>query len=473
MSKIDLIGEAKKLIRFNTVTTRSNAECAYYAGRLLHELNCRVQYQEQKEDGQSFLNVIGVVGEGGAAPLLLTSHLDTVDPGDPKAWTKTGKDPWKAVVRGDSIYGLGSADDKLDFLCKLMAVSQVDPKTLARPVMLMGTFGEERGLLGAIRFSQSTLPRPAMAIVGEPSELKLVHQHKGILVCELALLRKGIYHTETSQMAYEVEVRGSAAHSSTPKLGKNAIAAMLDFLKKLDQPVGKMKVLSLEGGTAANIIPDKCTALILPPGSGRRLSTPKGVVIRPKRLSEGWYPTLPWVDLYSYMDRLPDLLAPFQKTRNSSFDPPGMTFATTKAGVRGGEMTLTFDIRSLPNQDMNRIAKRCEQLAWDLMGSPADRWHFRRERQNPALNVEKTAEVSRMMLSGMRAAGVRPRTAAKSGCSEAGWYQMIGIPSVVFGPGQAQGNIHQPNEHNSLRQIRKAIAVYRFLIERVCVKNRP
>ncbi len=472
MPAIEFLDEAKRLVKFNTVTTQSNAECAVYVGQLLQRVGCRVQYQEYRDGGQVFLNVIGLLGEGSAPPLLLTSHLDTVDPGNPKLWTKTGGDPWHAVVRGDSIYGLGTADDKLDFLCKIMALSHIAPKTLKRPVMVLGTFGEERGLLGAVRFCQGSLPRPSMAIVGEPSNLRLVPQHKGLLVGELSLLRRGVYRTEGPEPAYELETTGMAAHSSTPHLGRNAVTQMLEALAPLTPPSGGLKVLAIEGGTAPNIIPARCTALVvLSPAARRLLTARRGVRLSPTRLPAGWHPTLPWADLVAYVKGLEGALAPYRKAKGRGFVPPTMTSTLTRVTVHEGALTLTFDVRALPGQALEKIARRCEQLAWDLFGPPGDRWQFRRERQNPALHVAPSAPVVTLMRSAMRAAHVPTTLVAKAGCSEAGWYQMVGIPSVVFGPGQAQGNIHQPNERNSLRQLRRAIAVYRQVIDRACVKG--
>src|SRR6266849_518416 len=59
----------------------------------------------------------------GADPrgLLLVTHLDTVDPGPPEFWTETGGNPFALTQKGHRLFGLGSADTKLDALCKLFA----------------------------------------------------------------------------------------------------------------------------------------------------------------------------------------------------------------------------------------------------------------------------------------------------------------------------------------------------------------
>lgn len=468
MPTINLLEEAKHLIRFNTVTTVSNAECALYVGRLLHAHGFEVQYQEWRDSGQTFLNVIGMLGSRSAPPLLLAAHLDTVDPGDPKRWTKTGQNPWRAVVRGDTLYGLGAADDKVDLLCKIVAATQIKAARLSRPLMILGTFGEERGLLGAARFCQASLPKPAMALVGEPSDLKLVTRHKGVLVCEVGFPRRGVYRAEAIQTAYEVQTSGVAAHSSAPGLGENAIVRLMEAWAAV--PDNSFKILQVDGGTAANVVPAQCAAVaLLAPPARQALMARRDLTVRPRRLPSGWHPTLPWQDLTAYLGRLMPLLATYGKTRDRTFTPATMTSTITRLRVVEGALTVTFDIRALPSQDLERMAKRCEQLGWTLFGPPGDRWQFRRERHNPSLETPKGSPVVSLMRSAMRAARVPATMAAKSGCSEAGWYQMVGIPSVVFGPGKAQGNIHQPNERSSLRQIRRAVAVYRHAIEQACM----
>ena len=92
------------------------------------------------------MNVIGMKGKGTEPPLLLCSHLDTVPPGRCDRWTKTGQNPWKAKKLGNRLFGLGSADDKGPLLAMLRAASQFEGNQLKRPLMIMGSFGEENGM---------------------------------------------------------------------------------------------------------------------------------------------------------------------------------------------------------------------------------------------------------------------------------------------------------------------------------------
>ncbi|MHC4274745.1 MAG: M20/M25/M40 family metallo-hydrolase, partial [Planctomycetota bacterium] len=119
-------------------------------------------------------------------------------------------------------------------------------------------------------------PLPTSVLVGEPTSLRAVRMHKG-------------------HLALRVTVEGKAAHTGSPHLGVNAIEAAARVVQALSRLGGVLKqkrcdssahfaavpypVLSvsrIRGGTAINVIPDRCTAQLgirLLPG----MSTPDAV----------------------------------------------------------------------------------------------------------------------------------------------------------------------------------------------------
>ena len=65
-------------------------------------------------------NVVGIRrGSSGGRSILLNAHIDTVDPGDPAAWTR---DPLSGFVEGDLLYGRGSCDMKGGLVTHLVAL---------------------------------------------------------------------------------------------------------------------------------------------------------------------------------------------------------------------------------------------------------------------------------------------------------------------------------------------------------------
>ena len=71
-----------------------------------------------------------------------------------------------------------------------------------------------------------------------------------------------------------------------------------------------------------------------------------------------------------------------------------------------------------------------------------------------------------MIELGLRGLPLEPET--KSGTTEAPVYQEAGMDTIVFGPGQAAGNIHRPNEHVPLADLEQCVDIYRDLIIRLC-----
>ncbi len=464
----DLIAEAKKLVRFDTVTWSSNAECAVYIGSLFRRLGMEFSYQESRENGTLFMNVAGIKGSG-KKPLLLATHLDTVAPGDRKLWTRSGGDPWKLTARGDALIGLGAADTKLDFLCKLTALAKIKPKQWKRPVILLGTYGEESGMRGAARFCQGDLPQPAMALVGEPTDLEIVNRHKGFIVLELSFKSKGLFRPSEEGWVYETSFQGEASHSSTPDLGQNALDRSRVFLQELSKRFGKVTVLEWEGGTAHNVIPASAR-LRFSLGERPKASfkTTRSQKVAARRLSAGWYSTLPWSEALWCVETLASVLESHRKTRDQEFHPAGLTWNLTRMMEENGSWNLVFDVRPLPGQAIQRSMKSFEQQLWKRLGAPGADWQFRLERDNPALDLEPKSLLVKEAKAALRTAKIPFRLHAKSGCSEAGLYSRVGIPSVVFGPGRSMGNIHRPNESVSLRQVKAAVRFYEAFLERVC-----
>ena len=464
----DLIAEAKRLVRFNTVTTSSNADCAVYAGSLMRKMGMAVSYQDSREGEVLFMNVIGMAGAG-KDPLLLATHLDTVAAGDLKSWTKTGGDPWRLTRKGGALYGLGAADTKLDFLCKLYALGRVNPGSLERPIILLGTFGEESGLRGAARFCQGDFPRPKMALVGEPTDLALVTRHKGFSTVEVLFRTEGLYRPSDPEWVYEVSFRGEPAHSSTPALGENAVAASISFLEELRRKYVKVSVLEWEGGEGHNMIPASCRLRF---SLGDR---PKAAIkatakrkISARRVEPGWYPTLPWEEAAWCVQTFGETVAPLGKAQDKAFQPPHLTWNVTQIHRTKEGWALTMDLRPLPGQSVQRVVKGMEQKLWKRLGPPGPSWQFRMKRDNPPLDLDGASPLLKEAKGALKAARLGARIAAKAGCSEAGLYSRVGIPSLVFGPGRSVGNIHRPNEKVEAASLAKAVRFYESFIKRTC-----
>src|SRR4051812_22278224 len=125
--------EARRMIRINSVSAAGNEEIANFVAALMQDRGLKTQLQHVMHSNENIskrqFNVIGILGDPLSdrkirKGLLLNTHLDTVSPGITENWTETGGDPFSATIKDGKMFGLGSADVKLDFLCKLHAVER-------------------------------------------------------------------------------------------------------------------------------------------------------------------------------------------------------------------------------------------------------------------------------------------------------------------------------------------------------------
>ena len=189
---------------------------------------------------------------GAEAPrktILFESHLDTV------GVAGFVGDPFTMRAAGSRLHGRGACDTKGPLAAFMAAL---DDETLAAAagagiqVAWLGAIGEETGNLGAEEAVAGGL-RADECVVLEPTDLRIVHAHKG--ACW-----------------FTVATRGRAAHASDPARGDNAILKMPAVWKALEEEaaaagqarahgiLGKptVSVGTIRGGTGTNVVPDRC-----------------------------------------------------------------------------------------------------------------------------------------------------------------------------------------------------------------------
>jgi len=192
-------------------------------------------------------NIIGILEQKNKPLLLLDSHLDTV-PVDHM------DDPFNPVIKNNNVFGRGSCDTKSTMAMFITALKELQSSDteLAWSIILTGTVDEEFTAKGAYELIKMGL-KPDYAIAGEPTELKIIHAHKGVV-------------------RFHIETRGKSFHSSKPQLGINAFYTMADIIqgiKKLSD--NKFANIShdllgsptinpgvIKGGTSVNMVPDAC-----------------------------------------------------------------------------------------------------------------------------------------------------------------------------------------------------------------------
>lgn len=247
MTAADIIAIVRKLIAFDTVSRNSNLELIAAAREILSAAGADLRFTYDPKRTKA--NLFATFGPQTGGGLVLSGHTDVV-PVDGQEWTSN---PFAAEVRGDRLYGRGAADMK-GFLGVLLALApEIARLDLRRPIHFAFSFDEEVGCTG-VRHLLSDLHdaniRPALAIIGEPTEMRVVSAHKAGAVIETA-------------------VRGREGHSSAPAQGASAVMMAGEFVALLakrqealaavrddffDPPYTTLQANVISGGTAVNVL---------------------------------------------------------------------------------------------------------------------------------------------------------------------------------------------------------------------------
>ncbi|MCC7146059.1 MAG: M20/M25/M40 family metallo-hydrolase [Phycisphaeraceae bacterium] len=245
----------QRMVQINSVNTESSGNPQAEA-----ELGA---YLEQVHRGWGFPtrrlsvpgradNVLATLSVGSDKPwILFISHMDTVSVAGMTI------DPVGGQIVGNRLLGRGATDTKGTGAAILWAMRQyAQGKDQPNNIAMVHTVDEESGMLGVRTLVKDHWGKlgfkPRGVIVGEPTELKPIVAHNGVV-------------------RMRVTTRGVAAHSSTPSRGRNAISMMSFVIRAIeDEYIAKLSathpltgkavcsVTVIRGGSQINIIPDHC-----------------------------------------------------------------------------------------------------------------------------------------------------------------------------------------------------------------------
>lgn len=184
---------AAELIRIPGLSGEEGA----VAARILDEVRA-LGFDEARTDRAG--NVIArIAGTGDAPAVMLSSHMDVVDVGDPGAWEHP---PHGGVVADGCLHGRGAMDVKGPLAIQLYAAARFVDERPPGDVLAVFSVYEEKGGWGMMYLMESAGLRPGAVILGEATGCGVCTGHRG--------------HAELA-----VEIHGRAAHASTPARGRN------------------------------------------------------------------------------------------------------------------------------------------------------------------------------------------------------------------------------------------------------------
>jgi acetylornithine deacetylase/succinyl-diaminopimelate desuccinylase-like protein len=223
---------------------------ADYLARRARRLGLAVEFQPVFPERSNLLVRLSPPGTV-RQRLLLAPHLDTVG--------VAVDAQFEPRERHGRLYGRGACDTKGSVAAFFNAFEQL-AHYRRRPrqteIVFAGLVDEENGQCGSRALAAGRL-RADLAIVGEPTRLRIVTAHKG-------------------DQWLRLETRGKAAHGARPDLGRNAVHSMARVVDALETEYAAtlrrrrhpllghptVSVGSIRGGTQANIVPDHCEILV-------------------------------------------------------------------------------------------------------------------------------------------------------------------------------------------------------------------
>jgi len=345
--------------------------------------------------------------------LLIASHLDTV-PVDGMAIA-----PFDPRVADGRVFGRGSCDTKSGMAALVAALERVLAQgTLRRNVIVVGEADEELGSSGVKDvIAQLGAHPPDWVIATEPTELRVVTRHKGIVHARLrasgvkdVIAQLGahppdwVIATEPTELRVvtrhkgivhaRLRASGVACHSSEPGRGRSAVLALCRAVLALDELAAELgrhadpqlgpatlSVGQIAGGTATNIVPD-----------------------------DAW---------------------------------------------------LLLDRRCLPGEDEVSVLAELEgMLAKHALDDVRVEWC---SLEKAALATPDEDPSVRSVQAALRVAALDPTPSSVGFGTDAGVFSAHGIPGVVFGPGSI-AQAHTANEWVAIEQVEAASAIFERLL---------
>lgn len=255
----DLVTLLQQLVRIpsvnpdNTPGTSETGEetLAVFLSGWLESIGADVTLEEIKPGRP---NVIARFAPMDGRPRMMYGpHLDTV------GIEGMTIDPFSGEIRDGKLWGRGASDTKGPMAAMLWSLHENRDILENLPIAIdfVAFMGEESGQWGSKSFARNHGKDYDFAIVGEPTNMTVVHQNKG---STWATLR----------------ATGKAAHSSMPEKGENAILKLTRAINQLERHlVHKLAEFThpdlghstinfgvIRGGSRPNIVPDLVEAEI-------------------------------------------------------------------------------------------------------------------------------------------------------------------------------------------------------------------
>ncbi|MEO1312758.1 MAG: acetylornithine deacetylase [Pseudomonadota bacterium] len=242
-----------KLVGFNTESHRSNLPLISFVEDYLASHGVpATRVPDETGDKSALYAHIGPAVEGG---VVLSGHTDVV-PVEGQPWVT---DPYVLTEADGKLFGRGTCDMKGFIALCLSAVPQMQAAGLSRPIQLALSYDEEVGCIGAPRMIEAMhgqVPLANRAIIGEPTEMRVVTGHKAIIDLHTQIRGFEMHSSLMDRSVSAVMAAAELVQWCSTQTTENAAKA--DRASPYDPPFTTLHVGQIQGGTAHNITARDC-----------------------------------------------------------------------------------------------------------------------------------------------------------------------------------------------------------------------
>lgn len=186
-----VVNFCQRLIRTPSPPGEEGRIAALVAGEMR-----RLGYDAVETDAAG--NVIGQIRGSGGRSLMLNTHLDHVDVGDPERWASP---PFDGAIVDGAIWGRGAMDIKGPLACQVYAPAVLRAAGIVPPgdLYVTATVMEEVGGIGAQLLARELAPD--LAVVGEASRCQVARGHRGRVEIEVRFTGRGGHASMPRELA--------------------------------------------------------------------------------------------------------------------------------------------------------------------------------------------------------------------------------------------------------------------------------
>lgn len=384
---------------------------------------------------------------------LLQNHLDTVDPGPFQLWKDTDQNPFEAAIKDGKIFGLGVADGKVDFLCKLEALTEFQKKSRSPmgcrlPPVLVATYGAHQGMVGALKMIRRKSFSAKIGLIGEATHLSLATSAPGFALVEIQVpfspLEIQRRHDQENQESVSTQSQLFNSRLQTlrgPDTHESAIRKMFEYLIQLPENI---LLIEIEGGSNANTIAtNSFIELDLSPITDSILRKLSSIYRFIKALE---------IEFKAYQDE------------SSSIPTPMLNIGLVR--TLEDHVQIIGSCHLPPTISLEVYEGWIDQIKRHCLAVGSS---FRLTDYKKPYGLAMSSDLVQGCLDEMKKLAISPLIQGVTATNEASLFSRVGIDCLCFGPGLREGNVHTPCESLNLEEIPKTIAFYKRAIERFCL----